>query len=135
MTVYTESEILELKTKYTDTICKDIVAFLNTNGGDVIIGVDDNGNIVGLDNIDETSKKISDMITDQIEPNPQAIIHSEIRYEIGKTLLVIHVGKGIRPLYCQKKYGFSSAGCVMRIGTACKNMTSERSVSVTRKIL
>lgn len=126
MAVYTESEVLELKIKYTDAICKDIVAFLNTEGGDVIIGVDDNGNIVGLSNIDETSKKISDMITDQIEPNLQSIIRSEIRYEDGKTLLVIHVQKGVRPLYCQKRYGFSSAGCVMRIGTTCKNMTLEQ---------
>lgn len=37
---YIESEILELKAKFADTICKEIVAFLNTNGGDIIIGVD-----------------------------------------------------------------------------------------------
>ncbi len=96
-----------------------------SNGGDIIIGVDDKGKVVGLNNIDETSKKISDMITDQIEPNPQAIISSEIRYEDGKMLLVVHVQKGVRPLYCQKKYGFSSAGCVMRIGTTCKKTTPE----------
>ncbi|MCF0116383.1 MAG: putative DNA binding domain-containing protein, partial [Erysipelotrichaceae bacterium] len=123
---YIESEVLELKAKFADTICKDVVAFLNTNGGDVIIGVDDNGKVVGVNNIDETFKKISDMITDQIEPNPQAIISSEIRYDEGKMLLVIHVQKGVRPLYCQKKYGFSSNGCVMRIGTTCKNMTPEQ---------
>lgn len=126
MAIYTESEVIELKAKYTDTICKDVVAFLNTDGGDVIIGIDDNGNVVGLNNIDETSKKISDIITDQIEPNPQSLIRSEIHYEDGKSLLVIHVQKGVRPLYCQKKYGFSSAGCVMRIGTTCKNMTPEQ---------
>ena len=124
--VYIESEVLELKAKFTDTICKEIVAFLNTNGGDIIIGIDDNGRVVGLNNIDEISKKISDIITDQIEPNPQSIISSEIRYDEGKMLLVVHVQKGVSPLYCQKKYGFSSAGCVMRIGTTCKNMTSEQ---------
>lgn len=123
---YVESEVLELKAKYSETICKDIVAFLNTSGGDIIIGVDNNGEAVGLVNIDETSQKISDIITNQIEPNPQSVITSEIRYEEGKMLLVIHVQKGVRPLYCQKKYGFSSAGCVMRIGTTCKNMTPEQ---------
>ena len=123
---YVESEVLELKARFSDTICKDIVAFLNTNGGDVIIGVGDDGKVSGVDNIDETSKKISDMITDQIEPNPQAIISSEIRYDEGKMILVVHVQKGVRPLYCQKKFGFSSSGCVMRIGTTCKNMTPEQ---------
>lgn len=29
-------------------------------------------------------------------------------------------------LYCQKKYGFSSNGCVIRIGTTCKEMTPEQ---------
>ena len=123
---YIESEVVELKSKFAESICKEIVAFLNTNGGDIIIGVDDSGKVVGINNIDETSKKISDMITDQIEPNPQAIISSEIRYDEGKMILVVHVQKGVRPLYCQKKYGFSSAGCVMRIGTTCKNMTPEQ---------
>ena len=121
-----ESETLELKAKFTDTICKDIVAFLNTEGGDVIIGVTDAGDIVGVDSIDETSRKMSDVITDQIEPNSQELITSEIRYIDGKTLLVVHVKKGIRPIYCQKKYGFSTNGCVIRIGTTCKNMTDEQ---------
>lgn len=57
---YIESEVLELKTKFSDTICKDLVAFLNTNGGDLIIGVNYNGNVVGVNSIDETSKKVSD---------------------------------------------------------------------------
>ena len=122
---YIESEVLELKTKFSDTICKDLVAFLNTNGGDLIIGVNYNGNVVGVNSIDETSKKVSDIITDQIEPNPQKLITSEICYDDGKTMLVVHVKKGVRPIYCQKKYGFSSTGCVMRIGTTCKNMTQE----------
>ena len=124
--VYIESEVLELKTKFSESICKDIVAFLNSNGGDLIIGVDDNGNVVGINNIDETSKKISDIITDQIEPNPQSLITSEIIYEDGKTLLAVHIKKGTRPIYCQKKYGFSSTGCVIRIGTTCKNMSQEQ---------
>lgn len=123
---YIESEVLELKAKFSDTICKDIVAFLNTNGGDLIIGVDDRGHVVGIDSVDETSKKVSDIITDQIEPNPQQLVTSEIRYDNGKTLLAVHIQKGIRPIYCQKKYGFSSSGCVIRIGTTCKNMTQEQ---------
>ena len=33
---YIESEAVELKEKFTDVICKDIVAFLNTSGGILI---------------------------------------------------------------------------------------------------
>jgi len=126
MNKYIESEKVELKEKYTDTICKEIVAFLNTDGGDIIIGVKDNGSVVGVDNIDETLRKISDIITNQIEPNPQNDISSEVRFDKGKTLLYIHVSKGTKSIYCQKKYGFSTNGCVVRIGTTSKSMTTEQ---------
>lgn len=80
MSRYIESEKVELKAKYTDTICKEIVAFLNANGGQIIIGVDDNGNVTGVLKIDETLKRISDIITMQIEPNPQEEIRTELKF-------------------------------------------------------
>lgn len=36
------------------------------------------------------------------------------------------LNKGHKHVYCQKKYGFSSAGCTIRIGTTCKEMTQEQ---------
>ena len=126
MPKYVESETLELKEKFTDVICKEIVSFLNTSGGTIVIGVKDDGTIVGVDKIDETFKKISDIITTQIEPNPQDEVSSEIRFEDGKTLIVVNVSRGIKHIYCQKKYGFSSVGCTIRVGTTCREMTPEQ---------
>ena len=101
MSKYIESETLELKEKYTDAICKEIVAFLNASGGTIIIGVKDDGTVVGVNKIDETFRKISDIITTQIEPNPQDEVSSELRFEDGKTLIAINVSKGIKHIYCQ----------------------------------
>ena len=126
MSKYIESETLELKERYTDVICKEIVAFLNATGGTIIIGVKDDGTVVGVDKIDETFKEISDIITTQIEPNPQDEVSSELRFEEGKTLIVVNVSKGIKHIYCQKKYGFSSVGCTIRVGTTCREMTPEQ---------
>lgn len=126
MNPYIESETLELKEKYTDTITKEIVSFLNGAGGSIIIGVKDNGTVVGVDKVDEVLRKISDIITTQIEPNPQDEISSELKFDDGKTLIITHINKGRHHIYCQKKYGFSSTGCTMRIGTTCKEMTSEQ---------
>ena len=126
MSQYIETEKIELKAKYTDTICKDIVAFLNADGGQILVGVDDKGNVVGVDKIDETLKKISDVITMQIEPNPQEEIRTELKFDSGKTIIVLSISKGTRNIYCQKKYGFSSNGCVIRIGTTCREMTPEQ---------
>ena len=123
---YVESETLELKEKYTDVIVKEIVSFLNGNGGSILIGVKDNGTVVGVDNVDEVLRKISDIITTQIEPNPQDEIKSELKFDEGKIVVVININKGRSYLYCQKKYGYSSTGCNIRIGTTCREMTIEQ---------
>lgn len=93
MSKYIESETLELKEKYSDTITKEIVSFLNSSGGTIIIGVKDNGIVVGVENIDEVLRKISDIITSQIEPNPQDEITSELKFDDGKTIIVININK------------------------------------------
>lgn len=124
--MYVESEIMELKEKYTDTLIRDMVAFLNTEGGDIYVGITDSGEIKGIhdDQIDEIQKKISDCITSQIEPNPQNEITMSLLKEENKNIIKIAVGKGFKPIYCIKKYGFSSKGCLVRIGTTCKEMSS-----------
>ena len=48
---YIEAETLELKEKYTDTIVKEIVSFLNSSGGTILIGVKDNGVVIGVNYI------------------------------------------------------------------------------------
>ena len=126
MNRYIESETLELKERYTDTISKEIVSFLNSSGGTILIGIKDDGTVIGVNNIDEVLRKISDIITAQIEPNPQDEITSELKFDEGKTIIAINIKKGQNHIYCQKKYGFSSAGCTIRIGTTCKEMTSEQ---------
>ena len=87
MKQYIESETTELKEKNTDTICKEIVAFLNSMGGTIVIGVKDDGTVIGISDIDNTLKKISDVITTQIEPNPQDEIKTELKFDNGKTLI------------------------------------------------
>ena len=128
MNKYTESEIMELKEKYTDTIAKEIVSFLNADGGTIVVGIKDDGKIVGIEanKLDETVRKISDVITSQIEPNPQDEISTTFDIVDGHTLVLISVAKGAKNIYCQKKYGFSSTGCTIRIGTTCKEMTPEQ---------
>lgn len=120
-----ESETIELKAKYTDSFVREVVAFLNTNGGTIYIGIDDNGTVIGVQETDNVLRKISDCITDQIEPSSQGEITTEIIYETILPVIKVNVKKGIKPLYCIKKYGFSSKGCLIRIGTAYKEMSSE----------
>lgn len=51
--------------KYTDQIIKEIVAFINADGGKIYIGINDDGTVCGVQKIDESLRSISDIITTQ----------------------------------------------------------------------
>lgn len=58
-----ESNRIEFKAELNDKLEKEIGAFLNNKEGGVLyIGVDDNGNPVGMPNIDSMQLKIADRI-------------------------------------------------------------------------
>lgn len=123
---YYESNRLELKEKLNDKFIRAVVAFLNTDGGRILIGVTDDGTVVGVNEVDKTLKQIADIITAQIEPSPTDSVKTEILMEEGKVLVSVSVLKGIKPIYCIKKYGFSSVGCPIRVGSTCREMTEEQ---------
>lgn len=121
-----ESNKIEFKSKYTDQIVKEIVAFINADGGKIYIGINDDGVVCGAQKIDESLRNISDIITTQIEPNAIDVVKTELEIIDGFPIIIINVKKGIAPLYCIKKYGFSSIGCLIRIGSSCREMTESQ---------
>ena len=66
--IFQESEMVELKAIVVEDIKKEIIAFANCEGGKLYIGVQDDGTVSGLDNPDETSLQISNMVRDAIKP-------------------------------------------------------------------
>lgn len=125
---YKESEKLELKEKLGSSLAKEIVAFLNTEGGTILIGVNDFGKIKGIDNLDFSMRKISDIITDQISPRCSSFVSQKHFSENGLDLIQIDVLKGDKLFYI-KKYGMSENGCYIRNGTSCKSLTPEEIVN------
>ena len=126
---YYESNVLELKEKLNDKFVRETVAFLNKDGGTIIIGVKDDGTVIGVDNIDKTLKQIAEIITDQIEPSATESVKPELLIDSGKMLISVSVKKGVGPIYCIKKYGFSSVGCPVRAGSTCREMSEEEILS------
>lgn len=122
---FSETDKIELKVKVNDSLPKEIESFLNTDGGIIYIGIDDDGNILGVNDLDFTLRNLFDIISDQIEPNAIDSVKPEVEFIDGKAIVKICITKGYAPLYCIKKYGFSSNGCHFRVGTTCKSMTLE----------
>ncbi len=65
--MYIEDEYTELKIELTKDIKKEIIAFANTKGGKIYIGIDDDGNIIGLKNYKEDLESLSGMIREGIK--------------------------------------------------------------------
>ena len=64
-----ENERMEFKTQLTDDIYKEDIAFTYTDGGVIYIGIDDQGHVSGIDNIDETYTRLTNGIRDAIHPD------------------------------------------------------------------
>ena len=122
---FLETEKIELKRSLNDSFEKEIVAFLNSNDGFIYLGIEDDGKIIGVEKLDEIMRKISDIVTTSILPNPQELIKVKALYENGKFIIEVEIKKG-KSLYYIKKYGRSSRGCYIRMGTSCRSMTEEQ---------
>lgn len=123
--MYIESNIVELKECFNEKLAKEIEAFLNTQGGTIYLGVKDDGSVIGIKKLDETLRKVSDVISDQIHPSAIDCVTPEVIHDNGLPVVKVNVLKGSGSLYCVKKYGFSPNGCHVRVGTTCKSMTLE----------
>lgn len=55
---FSETETVELKSEYTEDIKKEIIAFANTRGGKIYIGIEDNGNVCGIPDSDFTIQQV-----------------------------------------------------------------------------
>lgn len=122
--IYAESETIELKSEIAGDICKEIIAFANTQGGTIYIGIQDDGTITGIQNADEAMRKLNNMIRDSIKPDITMLIHYEVQTVEEKQVLSVTVQKGSnRPYYLASK-GLKPAGVYVRNGTASDPSTN-----------
>ncbi len=110
----------EFKEFFTDNedIAKSIVCFANTDGGQIIIGVKKDGDIIGVENVYELSRRLDDIAFNRCEP-PITIIQETIIIE-DKTVLVVNVPKGN-----QRPYRTSSGFYYIRSTNRCRNASRE----------
>jgi len=125
MTDFTESFKVELKREVTADIKKGIVAFANTDGGTMYIGVDNVGNIVGIANPDYTMAQIGNMIRDGIKPDLTAYTSIEAVSESGITIIRISILRGTKRPYHLIDKGLKPSGVYVRHGVSSVPATDE----------
>lgn len=110
-----ESERMEYKSQMTDDIYKEVIAFVNTNGGTIYIGIDDQGNPIGTDDVDNTYTRLTNGIRDAIAPD----VTMFVRYVLQENNVIqIEVGEGSYKPYYLKSKGLKPTGVYVRQGAS-----------------
>ena len=122
---YIETEAVELKEIINDDLEKEVVAFLNSHYGVIYIGVNNDGEIVGVNNHDDIILKIVDRLKNNIEPSIIGLFEVNVLIYNEKHYIKIEVASGIEKPYYVKKYGMSSKGCYIRIGTQTSQLSQK----------
>jgi predicted HTH transcriptional regulator len=107
-----ETDRIEYKRELNDRLERTVVSFLNyPGGGEVIIGVEDNGDAVGVVDIDSTQLKIIDRIRNNIKPQTLGLFDVVFGEIDGKRIIRIIVSCGQQRPYYIRKFGMSDQGC------------------------
>lgn len=101
-----ENENTEFKESLNEKLQKEVVAFLNNNGGNIYIGINDERKIIGIkDNeIDKIQLEIKDRIKNNIKPFTLNLFKIETLKLNNKNIILIKIEKGLeKPYYIRKK--------------------------------
>ena len=116
-----EDSTIEFKRElpHRESLADEIAAFANTSGGVILIGVDDDSEIVGMDrqDLDRTERTVVEICRDNIDPMVH-ILTKKLRID-DKNLLRIEVP---RSPFVHK----SSNGYFIRQGSSKREMTTEQ---------
>jgi len=113
---------IEYKSELTDDFERAAAAFMNSLGGKLFIGVNDDGNIMGIQNPDKISLAVIDRIKNNIVPATLGLFNVEVKEERENSYICVTVAEGLEKPYYLKKYGMSVKGCYTRIGSQSSPM-------------
>lgn len=118
-----ESEQIEFKSEAIPTICKSVIAFANTNGGKLYVGISDDGSIAQLSDIDDIYTRITNTIRDAIVPD----ITMFIKYTLNdEGYIIIDITEGSSKPYYLKAKGLKPSGVFVRQGASSVPASQEQ---------
>ena len=115
---FSENLNTELKEILTADLKKEVVAFANTCDGTIYIGVNDKGEVIGVENSDDVMERASASIRNAIRPDLSMYVSLKVEKIENKNVVVIKVQRGAsRPYYIAEK-GLKSSGVYIRQGNS-----------------
>jgi len=108
----------KLEEENNEDFAKAIVCFANTDGGRILIGVDDSGKIIGVSDIDKLMLRMDDIALHRCEP-PVKIFQESIKID-DKSIVIVIIDKG-----SQRPYKTKSGQYYVRSANRCRLATRE----------
>ena len=128
-----ESLTVEYKREYIDDIKKTIIAFANTDGGELLIGVDGDGTVLGVDDPDDVMLKVTNSARDTIKPDVTTFLRVESRTIQGKSIISVSVQKGTACPYYLGAKGIRPEGVFVRQGASTVPATESAILKMIRE--
>lgn len=125
MTMF-ENQNIEFKQEYVVDIRKEVIAFVNAEGGIVYVGVRKDGVAVGVDDPDAVMLQVANSLKeDAIAPDIMPFVAIKTIMMDEKAVIEITVSTGTnRPYYIREK-GLKPSGVYVRKGSSSQPMTDE----------
>lgn len=121
-----ETDRIEYKVTLSKGFTSEVVAFLNYHlGGTIYIGIDNEGNIMGVDNVGELQLKIKDKIKNSILPSVLGLFDCIVENKDGKNIIKIIISSGPEKPYYLKEQGMTPKGCFIRVGSSKEPMNQD----------
>ncbi|MEA4973589.1 MAG: ATP-binding protein, partial [Candidatus Metalachnospira sp.] len=107
---------VEYKEIYVPEIKKEVIAFANTEGGTLYIGIRRDGFVVGVEDADAVMLQVASALKDAIKPDIIPFVRIKAIQREEKIVVEIGVQVGTnRPYYLQEK-GLKPSGVYVRRG-------------------
>lgn len=121
-----ENDNIEFKRELNDKLEMEVAAFLNSNGGHIYIGIEDDGAVFGVDDVDDVQLQIKDRIRSRIAPSPIGFFEIVVDIKEDKNVIHIIIASGNEKPYYIKKYGMCPLGSYIRVGNGCVQLTEKQ---------
>jgi predicted HTH transcriptional regulator len=121
-----ENNRTEFKRELNNRFERAVVSFLNyAGGGEIIIGVADSGDVVGVADVDGEQLKIVDRIRNNIKPQTLGLFDVVQDCIDGKNIIRVIVSCGQQRPYYIRKFGMSELGCFIRVASSAQPMSEQ----------
>lgn len=121
-----ETNRIENKEQLNEDFEQEVIAFLNyKEGGIIYVGVRKDGQVVGIDNLDQMQLQIKDRIKNNIQPSTLGLFDVIVEKIDNQEVIKVVISSGTEKPYYLRKKGRTPEGCYLRVGSSKERMTFE----------